>query len=94
MSMDMSNMDSEYNHGGQGKYGSGAFFFWFVIVFIIIYLLLAFFKPDFVQRGDEDEKTGEVDQAVALLWALGITFLICIILGLLYYAFAGCGYKY
>jgi competence protein ComGC len=69
------------------KYGNGVAFFWFVIVFLIIYLLLAFFKPEFVQRSDDCEKTGELDPALALLWALGLTFLFCFIVAVIYYAF-------
>ena len=59
-----------------------------VAVFLAIYLLLTFFNPEFVQREDKHgEKNGVNDQAVTMLYALGILFLIALALALLWYAF-------
>lgn len=79
-----------HTHGkkGYGDYVTGgAGLFWFVAMVLIIYLLLVFFKPDWVQRSDDCEKNGEVDQAVAIGYAVGLAILICFVLALLAYAF-------
>ena len=72
-----------------GKYDhmSGYGLFLLAIVFLATYLILTFYNPEFVQRKKHGHATGQSDQAVTMLWALGITVAILVVLGLLYYAF-------
>lgn len=69
------------------KHMSGTLLFLLVIVFLITYLILTFYNPKFVQRKNCGHATGENDQAVTMLWALGISLAILFVLGLLWYAF-------
>lgn len=69
------------------KHMSGALLFLLVVVFLITYLILTFYNPEFVQRKEHGHATGANDQAVTMLWALGITIVILVVLALLYYAF-------
>ena len=67
----------------------GHFVFWGVVAFLAVYLLLTFYNPDYVQREDHrGEKNGENDQALTMLWAAGIVFLIVVVLALLWWAFS------
>lgn len=66
---------------------SGYGLFLLVIVFLSVYLILTFYNPEFVQRKKHGHATGEGDQAVVMLWALGITIAILVVLALLVYAF-------
>ena len=66
---------------------SGKGLFLLVVVFLVVYLLLTFYNPSWVQRTKDGERTGENDQAVTMLWALGITLAILVLLGLLWYGF-------
>jgi len=70
------------------KHYDGLALFWCVVVFLVIYLLLTFFNPDFVQREEDDRKTGQNDQAVTILWSLVILAIIVLILWVLYYAYS------
>jgi len=65
----------------------GVALFWFVILTLIIFLLLVWFKPDFVLRERDCERTDEVDYFVALIAAIVIAIIICVIIYLLAYAF-------
>lgn len=67
---------------------SGYALFVLVIAFLITYLILSFYKPDFVQRKVHGHATGSLDEAVAMLWALGISLAILFLLGVLVYAFS------
>ena len=64
--------------------GSGLF--WSVILVLIIFMLLVFFKPDYVLRKKDCEVTDEVDCMKALLVAIVIALVINFVLALLYYA--------
>ena len=72
------------NYLGHAWMGSGLF--WSVILVLIIFMLLVFFKPDYVLRKKDCEVTDEVDCMKALLTAVVIAVIICFIMGLLYYA--------
>ena len=67
---------------------SGHALFVLVIVFLITYLILTFYNPEWVQRTQHGKRTGENDVAVTMLYALGITLAILLVLGLLVYAFS------
>ena len=66
---------------------SGSLLFLVVIVFLITYLILTFYNPKWVQRKSHGHATGENDQAVTMLWALGIALVVLVVLALLWYAF-------
>ena len=78
---------------GKGGYGGGGgnpawAVVWFIIIAIIIWLILAGSRPEFVQRKDDTGcPTGEVDQGLAVLWAVIIAIVICIILGIIVWLF-------
>ena len=72
---------------GNYDHMSGPALFLLVIVFLAVYLILTFYNPDFVQHKKHGHATGESDQAVVMLWSLGITIAILVVLALLYYAF-------
>lgn len=65
----------------------GVALFSLVIVTLIVFLLLVWFKPEFVLRERHGRKCDEVDYFVALLGALIISLIILIILWLLAAAF-------
>ena len=69
------------------KHMSGYLLFLMVIIFLMVYLMLTFYNPELVQRKEHGEATGQNDQIVTMLWALGITLAIVVVLGLLWYAF-------
>ena len=64
----------------------GLFILLLVVVFLITYLMLTFYNPEFVQRKERGHATGENDVAVTMLWAFGISLLILVVLGFLFYA--------
>lgn len=66
---------------------TGSSLFWTVILVLIIFMLLVFFKPDFVLRTRDCEYTDEVDCMKALLSAIVIAIVICFIIWLIAYAF-------
>ena len=76
------NKDNYLRHGW-----AGASLFWFVILTLIIFMLLVFFKPDFVKRKRDCDFTDEVDCMKAFLSALVIAIVICFIIWLIAYAF-------
>lgn len=67
---------------------SGSALFLLVVVFLMVYLMLTFYNPEFVQHKKHGHATGENDVAVTMLWALGITIAILVVLALLWYAFS------
>lgn len=66
---------------------AGASLFWFVVLVLIVFMLLVFFKPDYVLRERDCEYTDEVDCMKALLTAVVIAIVICFIIWLIAYAF-------
>lgn len=78
-------------HGKKNKYLNntlaGASLFWFVILVLIVFMLLVFFKPDYVLRKRDCEVTDEVDCMKALLSAIVISLIICFIIWLIAYLF-------
>lgn len=74
----------EHSYLGSGL--AGASLFWFVVLVLIVFMLLMFFKPDFVKRKQDCDVTDEVDCMTALLYALVIAIVICFILFLIAYA--------
>ena len=78
-------------HGNKHNYldrsWAGASLFWFVILILIIFMLLVFFKPDYVLRKRDCEVTDEVDCMKALLSAFVIAIVICFIIWIIAYAF-------
>lgn len=71
---------------------NGWFFLWFVVITLVVLLLLAGFKPNFVQVKDRNgEPTGRFDYLTALLTALIVAVIICF-LGCLCYC--GLGRRY
>jgi len=66
---------------------SGYGLFLLVIVFLSVYLILTFYNPEFVQRKKHGHATGQNDQVVSMLWALGITLVILVVLALIWYGF-------
>lgn len=77
-------------HGMKQNYLShawlGSGLFWSVILVLIIFMLLVFFKPDYVLRKKDCEYTDEVDCMKALLTAVVIAIVIDLVLAVLYYA--------
>jgi Na+/proline symporter len=70
------------------EYGvNGAGLFWFVILTLIVFMLLVFFKPDFVLREKDCEYTDEVDCMKALLSAVVIAVVVCFIIAVIAYGF-------
>ena len=88
---DMSTHSYDAVHNTKNKYldhtWAGASLFWFVVLIIIIFMLLVFFKPDYVMRKRDCEVTDEVDCMKALLSAIVISIIICFIIWLIAYAF-------
>jgi len=68
---------------------AGASLFWFAILVVIIFMVLVFFKPEYVLRKRDCEYTDEVDCMKALLTAVAIAVAICFLLWMVYY-FAWC----
>ena len=75
------------NHNYLDHTWAGASLFWFVVLILIVFMLLVFFKPDFVRRKQDCEYTDEVDCMKALLSAFVIAIIVCFIIWLLAYAF-------
>lgn len=75
-----------HDHKDHMHYG-GLTLFGFVVVALIVFLLLVWFKPDFVLRERHGKKTCDVDYFVALIGAIVITIIVLVILWLLAYAF-------
>jgi len=65
---------------------SGVALFLLVVVFLFTYMVLTFYNPKFVRRTVNGHKTCENDVAVTMLWALGITLLVLVILALIAWA--------
>ncbi len=88
---DLSMHAHEAIHGNKHQYlghgYAGASLFWFVILVLIIFMLLVFFKPDYVLRKRDCEVTDEVDCMKALLSAVVIAVIICFIIALIAYLF-------
>jgi len=100
----MSDLSMHAHHAHQNKkllgndlLGSGLF--GFAIVVLIVFMVLSFFKPDWVLRYNCDNnsdshsdhynnKNKEVDCMKALLYSVLITLGIAIVLGVLAYAFS------
>jgi len=100
----MSDLSMNAHHAHQHKkllgndlLGSGVF--GFAIVVLIVFMILSFFKPEWVLRNDgkyhsdtyshgDDCRDGEVDCMKALLYSVLITVGIAVVLGLLAYAFS------
>lgn len=78
-------------HGMKHKYLdhtlAGASLFWFVILVLIVFMLLVFFKPEYVMRKRDCEVTDEVDCMKALLSAIVISLVVCFIIWLIAYLF-------
>ena len=66
---------------------AGASLFWFVVLVLIIFMLLVFFKPDYVLRKRDCEVTDEVDCMKALLSAIVLALVVCFVLWLIAYLF-------
>lgn len=63
---------------------------WFIIIAIIVWLIIVGSCPEFVQRKDDCGKpTGEVDQGLAVLWAVIISIILCIIIWIIIWLFRG-----
>ena len=77
-----------HKHAEDYKHLHGYLLFLVVIVFLAVYLMLTFYNPELVQRKEHGEATGVNDVALTMLWALGITLAIVVVLALLFYAFA------
>lgn len=75
----------KHQHLGHGL--AGASLFWFAILVLIVFMLLVFFKPDYVLRKRDCEVTDEVDCMKALLTAVVIAVVVCVVLALLAYMF-------
>jgi len=88
MSLDMSQLHADHKHHNGYELGGGAGLFMFVVLFVVLYLLMAFFNPDFVQRERDGHKTGELDKGLAVSWAFGISILVVVVLGLLWWGFS------
>lgn len=71
------------------KYGKGSvFLFWFVAITLAVWLLLQFFKPEYVQRKDRNgNPTGEVDVGTVVIISLIVAVIVCLFVCL----FWGCG---
>lgn len=101
----MSDLSMHAHHAHQNKkllgndlVGSGLF--GFAIVVLIVFMVLSFFKPDWVLRHNCDNKSDshssdsyhyknkEVDCMKALLYSVLITVGIAVVLGVLAYAFS------
>ncbi len=79
-------------YGGGGAANPAWVVIWFIIIFIIVWLILVGSRPEFVQRKDDTGcPTGEVDQGLAVLWAVIIAIIICIIIGIIVWAFSAAG---
>lgn len=96
-SLDEMNMDRENNNKGYG--GGVIWLLWFIVIVIVIWLILFATKPTWVQKTCEDGKpTGEVDSGKALLWAIVITIIICVLVWIFTTAgrggYGGYGRKY
>lgn len=87
MSMHSHDLAHEMNHGYLSHRWAGASLFWFVVLIVIIFMLLVFFKPDYVMRKKDCEVTDEVDCMKALLTAIVVAIVICFIIWLIAYAF-------
>lgn len=86
LSMHAHNAHRNGNYLGKNYAGSGLF--GLAIVALIVFMVLFFFKPDWVLRKRDCEFTDEVDCMKALLYAVLITLAIAFVLGLLAYATA------
>lgn len=88
---DLDNMtDSHHDKGGYYYGGSLTWLLWFIVIVIVIWLILFAIKPTWVQKCDEHgNPTGEVDAGKALLWAIVITIIICVLIWIFFVA--GCG---
>ena len=88
---DLSTHSHDAMHGKKHNYlgygWAGASLFWFVVLVVIVFMLLVFFKPDFVLRERDCDYTDEVDCMKALLSAVVIAIVICFIIWLIAYAF-------
>ena len=76
-----------YGQASSYQHLSGTALFLLVIVFLITYLILTFYNPEWVQRSVNGHRTGQNDQGITMLWALGITIVVLFVLALMYYAF-------
>jgi len=74
--------------GVQASDYAGHCLFLVIVVFLLTFLILTFYNPKWVQRKDCGCPTGENDPMVTVLWALGITLAILLILAMLFYAFS------
>ena len=86
MSMNSLEVNEMKNHQKYSMAGSSLF--GFVIVTLIVFMCLVFFKPDYVMRKRDCEPTDEVDCMTALLYAVGITVLLAIVIALIVYLFS------
>nr|QBK89563.1 MAG: membrane protein [Pithovirus LCPAC001] len=76
--LDDMSTDQDHHHRGYG--GGVIWLLWFIVIVIVIWLILFATKPTWVQKTDEHGKpTGEVDSGKALLWAIVITIIICVL---------------
>ncbi len=76
-----------HKHHHLGYDWTGASLFWFVVLVLIVFMLLVFFKPEYVLRKRNCEYTDEVDCMKALLTAVVIALVVCFVLWLVAYAF-------
>jgi hypothetical protein len=90
----MSDVSTQAHNATQGKkYGhlahdlAGASTFWFVVLVLIVFMILVLFKPDYVMRKRDCERTDEVDCMTALLSAVAIAVLVCFLMWLVAYMF-------
>jgi len=78
--------EHHYHHRrGNGGWAWGVIVF--VILVIIIWVILYLWCPEFVQKTCKDYKTnGEFDGGKALLWAVIIAIIICILIAVFWWA--------
>ena len=66
-------------------------FWWWLVIAVVVWLILVLTVPEFVQQCDEDgNPNGEVDQGKAILAAIIIALIVCVLIWL----FTGAGYGY
>jgi Na+/proline symporter len=75
-----------HQHGTHHEYSAHGLFI-LVAVFLAVYLLLTFYNPEIVQRKVHGKAINVNDQALTMIWALGITLAILFVLALIWYGF-------